>query len=160
MQTVTFHAPLEAGGPNFMPTQVIVVPAEAVEVLGGKSARRVVGSLDGHPVRLGLLPLPGGGRYLMINKDLCRTAGLRLGQEVAVVLSPDPNPEHVELPAELAEALAAWPEAEARFHALNGAMRRAVARHVAEAKRADTRAQRAVQLAERLGRNGHPFRAQ
>jgi len=37
-------------------------------------------------------------------------------------------------------------------------MKRAMARHVAEAKSADVRARRAVQLVERLARGGHPFR--
>ena len=74
-------------------------------------------------------------------------------------LAPDPNPDHVDLPDELAESLAAWPEAEANFLAQSGAMRRAIARKVADAKRPDTRARYAVELAERLARGAHPFRA-
>ena len=73
-------------------------------------------------------------------------------------LAPDPTPDHVDLPPELAEALAAWPEAEAAFHAHSGAHRRAMARLVAEGKQLETRARRAVTLAERLGRGQHPFR--
>jgi hypothetical protein len=38
-------------------------------------------------------------------------------------------------------------------------MRRAMARKVADAKRPETRARYAVELAERLARGGHPFRA-
>jgi uncharacterized protein YdeI (YjbR/CyaY-like superfamily) len=120
-----------------MPTQVIVVPEQAWQALGGKAAKRVVATLNGHAERLGLV----------------------IGQEVAVQLAPDPNPDHVDLPDELAEALAAWPEAEASFLAQSGAMRRAIARKVADAKRPDTRARYAVELAERLARGAHPFRA-
>ena len=156
---VTFHAVLEAGGPSFMPTQVIVVPEEAWQALGGKATKRVVATLNGHAERLGLLPLEGGGRYLMLRKELCQRLGLAIGQEVAVQLAPDPNPDHVDLPDELAEALAAWPEAEANFLAQSGAMRRAIARKVADARRPDTRARYAVELAERLARGAHPFRA-
>ena len=156
---VTFRAVLAAGGPRFMPTQVVVVPDEAWQALGGKATRRVIAMLNGHPERLGLLPLEGGGRYLMLRKELCQRLGLAIGQEVAVQLAPDPNPDHVDLPDELAEALAAWPEAEASFLALSGAMRRAIARKVADAKRPDTRARYAVELAERLARGAHPFRA-
>ena len=155
----TFRAVLEAGGPSFMPTQVLVVPDAAWLAVGGKAAKRVVATLNGHAERLGLLPQEGGGRYLMIRKELCQKSGLAIGQEVTVGLAPDPNPDHVDLPDELAEALAAWPEAEAAFQAQSGAMRRAIARKVADAKRPETRARYAVELAERLARGGHPFRA-
>ena len=142
-----------------MPTQIVVVPPDVVAGLGGKSAKRVVATLNGHSERLGLLPLAGGGRHLMLRKDLCRALGLVFGQELTVSLTPDLNPDHVDLPAELEEALTAWPEAEAAFHNYSGSHRRAMARHVEEAKTAETRARRAVQLAERLARGGHPFRA-
>lgn len=157
--TATFRAELEAGGPSFMPTQLIVVPEAAWLAVGGKATKRVIATLNGHPKRLGLLPLEGGGRYLMLRKDLCQQLGLAIGQEIAVSLAPDPNPDHVDLPDELAEALAAWPEAETAFHTHSGAMRRAMSRKVADAKRPETRARYAVELAERLARGGHPFRS-
>lgn len=159
LMTVTFRAVLEAGGPSFMPTQVVVVPDYVWQALGGKATKRVVATLNGHAERLGLLPQEGGGRYLLLRKELCQRLGLAIGQELAIGLAPDPHPDHVDLPDELAEALAAWPEAEAVFLAQTGAMRRAIARKVAAAKRPDTRARYAVELAERLARGGHPFRA-
>lgn len=154
----TFQALLEPGGPSFMPTQIVVVPPLIVEALGGKTAKRVTGTLNGHPVRLGLLPLPGGGRYLMINKELCRTIGIQLGQHITVSLAPDPNPDAVDLPAELAEALAAWPEADQGFQRHSASHRRAMAQLVASAKQPETRARRAVELAERLASGRNPFR--
>lgn len=142
-----------------MPTQVVVVPDAAWQALGGKATKRVVATLNGHAERLGLLPQEGGGRYLLLRKELCQRLGLVIGQELDLTLAPDPNPDYVDLPDELAEALAAWPEAEAAFQAQSGAMRRAIARKVADAKRPDTRARYAVELAERLARGAHPFRA-
>ncbi len=155
---VSFRAVLEAGGPSFMPTQIIVVPAAIWQALGGKAIKRVVATLNGHPERLGLLPQEGGGRYLLLRKELCQRLGVAIGQAIDLTLAPDPNPDYVDLPDELAEALAAWPEAEASFLAHSGAMRRAMARKVADAKRPDTRARYAVELAERLARGSHPFR--
>ena len=155
---LTFRAVLEPGGPSFMPTQTIVVPAEILEALGGKKAKRVIVTIREHALRLGLLPLEGGGRYLMLNKDVCAAVGIALGDELEIRIEPDPNPDHVDLPDELAEAFAAWPEAEAAFNNYSGAHRRAMARLVAEAKQPATRARRAVTLAERLGRGLHPFR--
>ena len=155
---LTFRAVLEPGGPSFMPTQTIVVPAEVLAALGGKATKRVIATIRGQALRLGLLPLEGGGRYLMLNNDVCKAVGIALGQELEISLEPDPDPDHVDLPDELAEALAAWPEADTAFHNYSGAHRRAMARLVAEAKQPATRARRAITLVERLGRGLHPFR--
>ncbi|GAC1377115.1 MAG: hypothetical protein NVSMB30_23460 [Hymenobacter sp.] len=155
---VTFCAVLEPGGPSFMPTQIVVVPAEVLAALGGKATHRVVVTLRGQALRLGLLPRAGGGRYLMLNQDVCRAVGLVLGQALTLEIQPDPQPDHIDLPAELAEALAAWPEAEAAFQGYSGAHRRAMARLVGEGKQPETRARRAVQLVERLAHGRHPFR--
>ncbi|MGI4887094.1 MAG: YdeI/OmpD-associated family protein [Janthinobacterium lividum] len=155
---LAFRAVLAAGGPSFMPTQVVAVPAAALAALG-PGTKRVVCTIGGHAERLGLLPQPGGGRYLLLRKALCQRLGLAVGQEIDVALAPDPNPDFIDLPDELAEALAAWPAAATAFHAHSGSRKRAMARHVAEAKTAETRARRAVQLAERLARGAHPFRA-
>jgi PAS domain-containing protein len=155
---ISFEAHLEAGGPSFMPTQVVVVPPLVLEALGGKATKRVIGTLNGHPIRLGLLLQPGGGRYLMVNKAVCKAAGVQVGQQVQLALAPDPEPDRVELPPELAEAMEAWPEAEARFESLSGSMRRALAQHISTARQAETRARRAVEITERLARGAHPFR--
>jgi hypothetical protein len=156
---VNFRATLEAGGPSFMPTQVVQVPDHAWQAVGGKATKRVIATLNGHAERLGLLTQEGGGRYLLLRKELCQRLGLAVGQELEISLTPDPNSDYVDLPDELAEALAAWPEAETAFQAQTGAMRRAMARKVADAKRPDTRARYAVELAERLACGAHPFRA-
>jgi hypothetical protein len=156
--SLSFEALLEPGGPSFMPTQIVLVPLAIVEALGGKATRRVMGTLNGHPVRLGLQPMSSGERYLMINKDLCQAAGVRLGQRVQLTLAPDPDPDHVDLPNELAQALDAWPEAAAGFARLTPGGRRALAYHITTAKQAETRARRAVEIAERLAVGAHPFR--
>ena len=155
---LSFRAVLEPGGPSFMPTQTIVVPAEVLAALGGKATKRVIVTIRGQALRLGLLLLDGGGRYLMLNKDVCHAVGIALGQELEIQIAPDPNPDHVDLPDELAEAFAAWPEAETAFNNYSGSHRRAMAYRVAEGKQPETRARRAVQLVERLARGLHPFR--
>ena len=140
------------------PDQIEAVPADVLEALGGKATKRVIATIRGHALRLGLLPLEGGGRYLMLNKDVCAAVGIALGDELEITIGPDPHPDHIDLPDELAEALAAWPEAETAFHGYSAAHRRAMARLVDEAKQPATRARRAVTLVERLGRGLHPFR--
>ncbi len=154
---IPFCALLEPGGPSFMPTQIVRVPAEVLAALP-PGTKRVVLHVGAHRERLGLLPQPGGGRYLMLRKTLCEQLKMRIGQVFDVQMEADPAPDHIDLPDELAEALAAWSEAETAYQPLNNAMKRAMARHVAEAKTPETRARRAVQFVERLARSGHPFR--
>ena len=67
-------------------------------------------------MRPGLLPLEGGGRYLMLSKDTCKVVGIALGQELEITIGPDSTPGHAVLSDELAEALAAWSEAEVAFN--------------------------------------------
>ncbi|HEX8329996.1 MAG TPA: DUF1905 domain-containing protein [Hymenobacter sp.] len=74
--TLSFRATLESGGPSFIPTQTIVVPADVLAALGGKGTKRVIVTVRGQALRLGLLLLEGGGRYLMLNKDICRAMGI------------------------------------------------------------------------------------
>jgi len=154
----TFQGVAETGGSSFMPVQLVLAPEAAWLALGGKATKRVVATLNGHSERLGLLPQVGGGHYLLLRKTLCQQLGLQTGQQTSITLIPDPNPDQVDLPEELAEALTAWPEAEIAFLAHSGAMRRAMARKVADTKRPETRARYAVELAERLARGAHPFR--
>jgi hypothetical protein len=154
----TFTALLEPGGPSFMPTQIVIVPLDALESLGGKATKRVAGTLNGYPIRLGLLPLSTGEKYLMVNKDTCKAAGIQLGQQLTVGLAPDPEPDAVDLPAELAEGLAEWPEADAAFQRQTASRKRAMAYHISSAKQAETRLKRTVQLLQRLAVGAHPFR--
>ncbi|WP_400193290.1 YdeI/OmpD-associated family protein [Hymenobacter sp. B81] len=154
----TFRARLEPHGPAFMPMPILIVPEDVVEALGGKGVKRVLGTLNGHYVRRGLLPLRTGERYLMVSKALRQQAGLQLGEEVTVVLRADPDPNHVDLPDELAEGLAEWPEAAEAFARLTPGRQRNLAHYIDSAKRPDTRAQRVVGMLHQLATGGNPFR--
>ena len=136
---------------------ILIVPLEVLESLGGKKVRRVVGTLNGHPIRLGLHPLKSGERYLMISKEVRKTTGIQLGQQVMVTLAPDPEPDVIELPAELADGLAEWPEAEASFQRLNPSMKRALVQHIQSAVRPATRAERIVRALHQLAAGRNPF---
>ncbi|OUJ75744.1 YdeI/OmpD-associated family protein [Hymenobacter crusticola] len=154
---LSFQALLEPGGPSFMPMTILLVPLAVVEDLGGKAVRRVVSTLNGHTFRLGLHPLKTGERYLMISKEVRKQVGIRLGDQVAVTLTPDPEPDAVDLPAEFAQALAEWPEAEAGFLRLTPSMKRALVQHIRSAVRAETRAERIVKALHLLAAGRHPF---
>jgi uncharacterized protein YdeI (YjbR/CyaY-like superfamily) len=62
------------------------------------------------------------------------------------------GPASMEVPPDLAEALAAEPKAQAMFESLNSQNRYAVLYRIATAKRADTRARRIEQFVTMLAR--------
>ena len=62
------------------------------------------------------------------------------------------GPARIEVPADLAEALAAEPKAQAMFEALNSQNRYAVLYRITTAKRSDTRARRIEQFVAMLAR--------
>jgi Bacteriocin-protection, YdeI or OmpD-Associated len=76
--------------------------------------------------------------------------GVEVGDTVVVVVERDTAERVVDVPAELTEALVESPDSAARFEALSFTHRREHARYVAEAKKAETRRQRAARTVGRL----------
>jgi uncharacterized protein YdeI (YjbR/CyaY-like superfamily) len=112
--------------------------------------------VNGVPFR-SRLAVYGGVTYLGLTKDLREAAGISLGDAVAVQLARDDAPREVDVPSELAAALAAAPDAQRLFDGLAFTHRKEYAGWVAGAKRAETRAAR-VEKALALLRAGtkHP----
>ncbi len=81
--------------------------------------------------------------------------GVQGGDEVEVTIELDAAPRGVEVPAALAAALAADPQARACFEGMAFSHRKEYARWVAEAKREETRQRRVQQALEmiRAGKN-------
>ncbi|MCC3156745.1 YdeI/OmpD-associated family protein [Hymenobacter sp. 15J16-1T3B] len=154
----TFEGQLQPNGLGFMPMAIIIVPEDVVEALGGNSVKRVVGTLNGHPIRRGLLPMSTGQRFLLVSKALRRELRLSADTPVTVTLAPDPNPNQVDLPEELADGLEEWPEAAAAFVRLTPGRQRNLVHYIDAAKRPETRAQRVVKLLHQLANGAVPFR--
>lgn len=146
-----FSGPLEAargGG------AVVRVPDGMAASFGTRRAFRVAGTLNGVPYRSNVMPLGGGAFALGVHKAVREAAGVAFGDVVAVTMEPYDAPREVEVPAELATALAESPDAAACYDALAPSHRREYATWVAAAKQQATRDRRAAQAVERLRRNG------
>lgn len=76
--------------------------------------------------------------------------GVRLGDIVILGLSPDPNPDVVELPEELVEALAQDEQASERFYGFSPGKQRGLVTYMNDAKRPETRVKRALELTHKL----------
>lgn len=117
------------------------VPAEAVAAMGAGKKPKVLVSLNGYTYRstvaaygeISMLPLAAEHR---------QAAGVQAGDQVEVTIQLDTEPRTVEVPAELADALAAYVGARAAFDSLSYTMRKEYARQVESAKSPDTRQRR------------------
>ena len=125
------------------------LPPAVDEALRAEGARRVVATLNGLAVRRGIQSRTASGRHLALSRDLMRQLGVAYGDLVEVEVHADPDPGHVEL-GELAAALAADPEAQARFGTFTPGKQRSLAHYVTSAKRPGTRESRAAELARKI----------
>ena len=146
MARITFEALLQsdtASGGAF-----VAVPGD-VRAVFGRARPRVRVTINGHTWR-STLSVYGRASLLGINRAHREAAGVAPGDTVAVVVESDEEPRTVEVPAELAAALAASPEAQGRFDAMPYTHRLEYVRWVEEAKRPETRARRIPAAIERI----------
>jgi len=130
------------------------VPTEVVEALGGKGRIPITATFNGVPYP-GSIVRMGGGAVLGVQKAIMAEAGVRVGDSITVVVRNDEGPRVVEVPVDLAEALARNGAARAAFEGLSFSHKREYVRSITEAKRPETRARRIEltieQLVERAG---------
>jgi hypothetical protein len=122
-------------------TTGIEVPPEVVDGLGGGKRAKVAVTLNGHRYRTSLAVM--GGRVLVgVNAEVRAAAGVAAGDELEVELVLDDAPRVVEVPDDLAAALAQAPGASDAFAALSYSGQRRHVLAVDGAKAAETRARR------------------
>ena len=140
MAEVTFRAPVRPSGRGGG-GHLVDVPPEAVEALGGKGRIPVTATFDGVPYR-GSIVRMGGGAVLGVQKAIMAEAGVSVGDTLTVVVRNDEAPRQVEVPEDLAEALARDDPARAAFEGLSFSHKREYVRSITDAKRPETRARR------------------
>ena len=141
-----FTATLELHGKS---ATGLAVPPEVVESLGSRRPAVVV-TLGSHTYRSTIASM--GGRYLLpVSAENRTAAGLAAGEQVQVDVELDTAPREVELPADLAAALAAGDGLRSRFDALAPSRRKEHVRSVESAKADATRARRVAAVVAALG---------
>jgi bifunctional DNA-binding transcriptional regulator/antitoxin component of YhaV-PrlF toxin-antitoxin module len=126
----------------------VVFPYDGREVFGAARAP-VAGTVNGTPFRT-RLAVYGGVTYVGLNREIRAAAGAEAGDVLDIELDRDDGPRQVEVPAELAAALAAAPAAGTAYEALSFSHRREYASWVAAAKKEETRRRRAARAVEML----------
>ena len=139
-----FDATLEARGNG----RVIALP---LDVRGEFGAVRVPVrvTINGHTFRTTTMRYADVD-YIGLNREVRAAAGVEAGEAVTVELERDIEPRKVEVPVELAEALAGDAAARESFERLSYTHRKEYAGWIADAKRDDTRSRRLARVLEML----------
>lgn len=127
----------------------IRVPAEIIPLFGMGKKPKVKVTLNGYSYRTTVAPY-GEVFMLPLSKEHRTAAGVKAGDLVEVTLEPDLEPRTVEVPADLAEAMAGQPGTRASFDAMSYSMRKEFVRQVEDAKTVETRVRRINGIVEKL----------
>lgn len=126
------------------------IGAELKEAFGG---RRAICTLStGFEFHCAVMPRKSGGHTITVGKKLRKRGALEAGEMYEIVLSRDESEYQMEMPEELKAVLETDPEAMTRFKALTPGKQRGIMHLVGEAKRVDTRINRALKVVENLKR--------
>ena len=123
------------------PAGALVLTDEEVAVLGGGKRAAVLVRVGDRQARL-RLGVMGGENLIGMSKATRTELGLEVGQDVTATITVDEVPREVDVPDDLAAALAADAAAKDAFDTLPFTARKEFAVWVGGAKRPDTRARR------------------
>jgi len=147
-RSVTFETTVTATGNN----TGIIVPDALVADLGAGKRPPVLVDVNGYQYR-STVGVMGGKHMISISAAVRKDTGLHGGDPVQVTLTVADSPRQVDVPDDLAAALAADQTSAAFFDTLSNSMQRYHIDNVAAAKTAETR-QRRIEKAIALFRDG------
>jgi len=130
----------------------IVVPDELIERLGAGRRPAVLVNVNGYEYRntVGVM----GGKYMIsISAAVRKETGLKGGDPISVTLTIAETPRQVDIPDDLAGALASEPDVAAFFSKLSNSLQRYHVDNVNGAKTPETR-QRRIEKAVSLFQEG------
>lgn len=141
-----FRATVELGGKTATGFEV---PAEVVEKLGSHKRPPVVVGIGNHTYRSTVAVM--GGRFMIpLSAENRAAAGVAAGDGVDVEVTLDTEPRSVEVPDDLAAALASDADVRRAFEALSNSKKRQIVLSVEGAKTAPTRERRIAKAVETL----------
>jgi Bacteriocin-protection, YdeI or OmpD-Associated/Domain of unknown function (DUF1905) len=141
--THRFQAVLGAGAGD---RPAVVLPAEVAGAMGGRARIPVAGTINGVAFRGSTMPMGDGRHCVGFRKDTrAEAGGVEVGDMVLIEIGRDDAPRTVDVPPDLAEALAAEAGLRDAFDAMSYTHRREWVEAVEDAKRPETRARRIAQ---------------
>lgn len=142
-----FRAVIEQSGTS---ATGIEVPADVLDALGGGKRPTVAVTINGFAFALTLGSM-GGRAMIPLSAERRTAAGVGAGDEADIEIALSDAPREVEIPDDLAAALADAPAARAFLEGQSFSLRKEWARWITEAKKPETRAARVAKAVELLG---------
>lgn len=127
----------------------IKIPAEVVEGFNAGKRPPVRVTINGYTYR-NTVAVMGGAYMVGVSAEHRKNAGVAGGDTIEVTLELDTEPRTVEVPVDLATALAAKAGALAAFDALSPSKRKEFVRQVEDAKTQETRERRIAGIVAKL----------
>ena len=146
---ITYTTTIKVDGNN----TGLEVPPEVIAALGSSKKPPVVVTLAGYTYR-STVAVMGGVFMISLSKANREAAGVKGGDEVEVTLELDTEPRTVNVPDDLAAALAEKPGAREAFDALAYSARKEYVRQVESAKAQETRERRIAGIVAKLSNVG------
>jgi hypothetical protein len=143
---ITYTTTIKVDGNN----TGLEVPPEVIAALGSSKKPPVVVTLAGYTYR-STVAVMDGVFMISLSKANREAAGVKGGDEVEITLALDTEPRTVDIPDDLAAALAAKPGARDAFDALAYSARKEYVRQVESAKAQETRERRIAGIVAKLG---------
>ena len=128
----------------------IEVPDKVAKELGLRGRPKVQAVIAGHPYRGSLMPTQSGVFCLGVLKAIQQAEGLKRGDTITIELDLDTAPRTVELPGDLAKAIARDRKASAAWEKLSYTNKKELARSLEEARKPETRERRLTAAVEKL----------
>ena len=123
----------------------IEVPSESIAALGSSKKPAVKVNVNGYAYRSTVAVM--GGKFMIPFSAAHRDAtGIKAGDKIDVILELDTEPRTVELPEDLAAALAKVKGARAAFDASAPSKRKEFVRQIVEAKTQETHERRIAKI--------------
>ena len=142
----TFRAVLLSGGKT---ATGIEVPPAVLEALGAGKRPPVRVTIGAHSYRTTIGSM-GGKAMIPVSAENRSKAGIAAGDELDVEIALDTEPRVVEVPDDLAAALAADAAVQEAFDRLSNSNKRQYTEWVGSAKKPETRARRVAETVARL----------
>lgn len=128
----------------------VPIPDDIADEYAAAGVTHLEGSLDDHKFRRIIHERPDGAYCLKFGMTWLKQAGLQVDQQVVVQLAPDPDPDRVEVPYEIAAALASDARLEQAWETLAPSRRKMLGYEIERAKRPETRQRRADAILDEL----------
>lgn len=133
-----------------MAFHILPVPDAIAAAWKRAKVRRLVGTINGIPVKRALMNHAGGGSFFIVSREIIKQAKAGFRTAAAMDFKPDPAPDRLDQPEEFLLALRHDAAAQARWATFTPGRQRSLLSYITSAKTEPTRIKRAVELVTKI----------